>query len=281
MDRNTRAYTEGVALRLLRQKLLRPLLRLRCPECTVPTSLRPEDLETEVTCPMCSAIFPLGLAVARSSLKATWTYAAPSDLDEGRFREAIALLAARAALANWGMSGQPMPHIFGVELKAADRSLRGQAGDPSCELDLLAFIDHRGDTQAILGEVKHRSRLEEEDLINMRAVGDRLASVGIDSWPLFATLRPSLEPPELELLRAACETAPRASGNQIVPRFPIVLMEPELSAPWLSDEGLSKWCPARSAADLAIASCKRNRGLEDFHWHGTLPESWSCQWGMM
>jgi len=110
----------------------------------------------------------------------------------------------------------------------------------------------------------------------MRAVQEWFASQGIDCWTLFATLRPSLDADEIELLRAACETAPRARGSMIVPQFPIVLLEPELSAPWMDDNSIEKWSSTRSAGDLAIASCGRNLGLQQ--WSPTATETWLCQW---
>jgi hypothetical protein len=270
------AYIKGVPLRLLRQKLLRPYLYLRCPECTIPTAMSPEDLATDVVCPMCSARYPLGFALAHTGLQARWMFRTPPDIDEDRLLEAIALLATRAALGGWNPAGNATPHIFGAKLTAADTALRGRPGDPSCELDLLLFRDFRGQTQVIVGEVKHGKRIEEDDLTNMRAVQEWFASQEIDCWPLFATLRPELETNEIELLRAACENAPRARGGMIVPQFPIVLLEPELSAPWMDDNSIEKWSSTRSAGDLAIASCARNLGLQQ--WSPTSTQSWLCQW---
>jgi len=272
------AYARGASLRLLRRKLLRPYLSVRCPECTIPAAMRPEELETELTCPMCSARYPLGFALAHTGSQATWKYRTPPDIDEDRLFEAIALLATRAAIHGWNHSGNATPHIFGAKLTATDPAVRRRPGDTSCELDLLLFGDCRGQPQVIIGEVKHRRRVEEADLNNMRAVQEWFASQGIDCWPLFATLRSSLDASEVELLRVACETAPRARGSMIVPQFPIILLEPELSAPWMDDNSIAKWCSTRSAGDLAVASCTRNLGLRQFNLSPTSTQNWVCQW---
>ncbi len=268
-------YARGVSLRLLRQKLLRPYLYVRCPECTIPAAMRPEDLETEILCPMCSARYPLGFALAHAESQAAWMYRTPPNIDEDRLLEAIALLATRAALRTWNHTGNATPHIFGAKLTATDSAVRRQPGDTSCEIDLLLFGDFHGQTQVIVGEVKHQYRIDEADLNNMRAVQEWFASQDIDCWPLFATLRPSLHVSEVELLRAACETALRARGSMIVPQFPIILLEPELSAPWMDDNSIAKWCSTRSAGDLALASCVRNLGLQQW---SPAPTGWACQW---
>ncbi|HEY3758258.1 MAG TPA: hypothetical protein VGL37_00735 [Solirubrobacteraceae bacterium] len=275
-DQEPNVYARGVSLRLLRRKLLRPYLYVRCPECTIPAAMRPEDLETEVTCPMCSARYPLGFALAHTESQAAWMYRTPPDIDEDRLLEAIALLATRAALRTWNHTGNATPHIFGAKLTATDPAVRRRPGDTSCEMDLLLFGDFRGQTQVIVGEVKHRCRVEEADLNNMRAVQEWFASQDIDCWPLFATLRPNLDDGEVELLRGYCETAPRARGTMIVPQFPIILLEPELSAPWMDDDSIMKWCPANSAGDLAVASCARNLGLQQ--WSPAPTQNWVCQW---
>jgi hypothetical protein len=272
------AYARGVSLRLLRRKLLRPYLSVRCPECTIPAAMRPEELDTEVTCPMCSACYPLGFALAHTGSQATWKYRTPPDIDEDRLFEAIALLATRAAIRAWNHIGNAAPHIFGAKLTATDLAVRGRPGDTSCEMDFLLFGDSRGQPQVIVGEVKHRGRVEETDLNNMRAVQEWFASQDIDCWPLFATLRSSLDASEVELLRVACETAPRARGSLIVPQFPIILLAPELSAPWMDDDSIAKWCSSRCAGDLAVASCARNLGLQHFDWSPAPSPGWVCQW---
>ena len=112
----------------------------------------------------------------------------------------------------------------------------------------------------------------------MREVQEWFASQKIDCWPLFATLRSSLDTSEVDLLRVACETAPRARGSLIVPQFPIVLLARELSAPWMDDDSIGKWCSSRSAGDLAVTSCARNLGLQHFDWSPTSSPNWVCQW---
>lgn len=118
--------------------------------------------------------------------------------------------------------------------------------------------------------VTPRRLLEEADLENLRAVQTWFAEIEIDCWPLFATLRPTLEPREVELLRNACETAPRARGSMIIPKFPIVLLEQELSAPWMDDNSLSSGVPRGRREILesrpALGTWAWNPGLLARHW---------------
>jgi hypothetical protein len=278
LGQTTSEYTRGVPLRLLHQKLLRPQLSLRCPECTIPTTMKPEEIETEVTCPMCSAHYPLGFALAKSASQPSWTYRTPSDIDKDQLLETIALLATRAALRSWHSAGLATPHLFGAKLNAVDQDSRRRPGDQSCELDLLFFNDDRGQPTAIVGEIKHKGRLEETDLRNLQATQQWFASREIDCWVLFATLRRGLDASERNLLRAACEAAPRIRGSRIAPIFPIILLRPELSAPWMDDDSISKWCSSRANEDLGIASCERNLGLERFAPSFTAASGWTCHW---
>jgi hypothetical protein len=226
---------------------------------------------------MCAASYPLGFALAHSASQTSWTYRTPPDISEDRLSEAIALLATRAAFRLW-MMGDSMPHLFGTQLNTTDPARRGRAGDESCEFDLVLFLDDHGLPNVIVGEVKHRGHVEQDDLSNMQAVQQWFATQGIDCWVLFATLRPALTPGERDILRTVCESAPRVRGTRIFPKFPIVLLEPELSAPMMDDDSLLGWCASRSAAELGVASCRRNLGLGQFTWSPESEPSWTCSW---
>jgi hypothetical protein len=68
------SYPKSVVLRLLAQKLLRPVLPVRCPHCATQSTVRPDDLADEIRCEMCSSTFALGLALGVAGPKANWKY---------------------------------------------------------------------------------------------------------------------------------------------------------------------------------------------------------------
>jgi hypothetical protein len=277
--RGTDRYVDGVVLRLLHKKLLRPHLSVRCPDCAIPTSLRPEDLGTTLTCEMCSASFPLGFALAlQRKTRSGWHYRLPSDIGADRLLEALALIATAGALT-FDSANEANPHQFGVKLSSprTTRATRGQ----SCEMDILMSLENGGQPEFIVGEVKGAGHLEDDDLRNLIKVQGWFLSQGFNCVPLFATLRDSLTPDEQHLLRTACDQAREYLGSQVLPLMPVVLLKRDLSTAPLEQDHPRSWPgPGASVAELAVASAKRNLGLLDVSWG---PASgggggWQCQW---
>lgn len=271
-------YAENVVLRLLYRKLLRPHLVVRCPVCSVAMSMRPEDLATSMACEMCSAAFPLGYALGLArGRQATWRFRLPPDIGEERILEATALIATAAAVNPIELLQGGRPHQFGIELSAPRQ--HGGGEDRYCELDIFMVLDDRGQSEVVVGEVKNRGYLEEDDLSHLLRVQRWFLDAGIHCYPLFATLRESLRDGEIELLRRACENAPRSIGSHIFPLAPIVLLGPDLSVAPMEPGHPRSWrSPGGAWGNFAIESYSRNVGLVQLDFTGDAANLWSCQW---
>jgi hypothetical protein len=271
-------YAEQVVNLLLYRKLLRPHLSVRCPECAITTTMRPEDLGTSMTCDMCSAEFPLGFALAHGRSNASWHYRLHQDIGEDRLLEALAVIATASALGSPGLFESANLHQFGVQLKTP-RQPRQPPGH-ECELDVLMVVHDRGQPEVIVGEVKNQGSLEEQDLDNLLRVQSWFLGRGIDCYPLFAALRDELRADERDLLRSACERAPRVLGNQVLPLFPIVLLRPDLSTAPLEPDHPRSWrINVGAMTNLPVQSCVRNLGLQAVDWiPAPSGAQWQCRW---
>lgn len=272
------AYAQQVVNLLLYRKLLRPHLSVRCPECAITTTMRPEDLSTSVSCEMCAAEFPLGFALAQARAHPAWHYRLHQDIGEDRLLEALALLATASAVGAPGLLESGGLHQFGVELKTP--RAKGQPPGHECEIDFFMVLHDRGQPEVIVGEVKNRGSLEQQDLDNLLLVQRWFGTQGVDCYPLFATLRDELRTEERDILRTACETAPRVRGSQVLPLFPIVLLRPDLStAPHEPDHPRSWRISLGAYSNFAAQSCARNLGLVSTAWLPPPSSSgWACQW---
>jgi len=91
-------------------------------------------------------------------------------------------------------------------------------------------------------------------------------------------MRKTLTTEEREMIRNACENAPRSRESHVYPLFPIVLLDGELSTNQTDLANTERW-KAGTPSEMAINSCKRNLGLVDFRWApSTDSKSWTCQW---
>jgi hypothetical protein len=183
-----------------------------------------------------------------------------------------------AALGPPGLLESGGLHQFGVQLKTP--RLRGQAPGHECELDLFMILHDRGRPKVIAGEVKNEGPLEQKCLDNLLLVQDWFQTRRIDCYPLFAALRDALRTDERDMLRSACERAPRARGNQILPVFPIVLLRADLSTAPLEPDHPRSWrTNVGPFTNLAAQSCVRNLGLEAVEWAPPpAGPGWQCRW---
>jgi hypothetical protein len=175
-------------------------------------------------------------------------------------------------------AGSRSLHQFGIELKTPRR--QGQAHEHECELDLFMVVHDGGNPEIIVGEVKNGGYLEQTDLDNLLRVRDWFLGRGFNCYPLFATIRDELRDGERDLLRGACEHAPRAHGDHILPLFPIVLLGPDLSTAPMEEDHPRSWQTAVGAyTNLSSQSCVRNLGLQHVEWVPAGETStWQCQW---
>lgn len=131
-------------------------------------------------------------------------------------------------------------------------------------MDVFLALDHMGATEFVISEVKHGGGIDKKDVSKLLRIQEWLRSQGFECLILRASLDPEISSTERRLLRQLCETAP-VSLSSYQPALPIVLTSAELSAPDRSDSHPRRWMgPGDPISTLAIESCKRNLGLEDF-----------------
>lgn len=258
------AYPAQIVNYLLSRKMLRPHLPVRCPSCATTTSLRPEDLSTEIRCEICSESFPLGLALGVARKRIDWTYRLAGNVPPDRLAEVLPMMATVTVLSSLrGFTSGSLPYVLGLEVRAPD---------DVWEIDFAIALDDSGPPVVVVGEVKSfRDAIEADDLASLRRVQERLRTTGIECFLVASTLRDNLDETELAALRAECERAPTTlSRRSSRPALPIVLTASDLSQPEFSDDHPWRWGgPGAGTAGLAEESCKRNLGLKEIRWEPT------------
>jgi ribosomal protein S27E len=271
----TRQYPSQVTKWLINQKILKPVLPVKCPSCATETTFTAEDLSTVVECELCSETFPLGFALAQESHN-EWLYRLTGNVDPKKMAEALPIMAAMTILSGYRrLSTSSVPNVLGLKITSGKKW--------SCELDIAAFVECGGPSVAVVGEVKSfRDSIDESDIANLVRVQERLRSKHIECVILGATLREQLDSEEISAFRALCENAPdsinRRNSTGLV--LPIVLTRKDLSVPYFDENHPTKWGdPGGGLSELATESCRRNLGLTDLQheWTGS-QWSWRPVW---
>ena len=271
---NEEDYPNQVVRYLLARKILHPVLPVRCPSCATVSILRPEELETEVSCVLCSERLPLGLALGLKARRTEWHYRLAPNVPQQRLAEALPVMASLNVVSSASSEFSPAaPHVLGLELKGPELS---------CEIDIALGANDRGPPAFVLGEVKSfRDEIDLHDLTNLETVARYLRNRGLDCYVLVATLREALRPEVIKGLRARCERCGSSESRlNLEPLLPIVLTERDLSVPRFSDNHLtSSRGRGFGLAALAFESCHRNLGLVDIQgWPQQDGEGWRFRW---
>ncbi len=258
-------YAARVVNYLLFRKILHPVLPVKCPDCATTSPLRPEDLATELRCPMCSEPFPLGFAFGITAKRPDWRYRLAANVPDERLSEALPVMAAVSVLSSLGsLSSRTAPHVLGLQIAGPQSS---------CEIDVALAMNDGGSAVVIVGEVKsYRVPIDSNDLANLRKVQQFLRTKKINCYVLAATLRDSLTAEEVADLRAFCEGSETVLARySLEPSLPIVLTGNDLSTPQYTDEHPGRWTRAGwgEIANIALESCKRNLGLSDIRYEPT------------
>src|SRR3954468_20129628 len=83
----------------------------------------------------------------------------------------------------------------------------------------------------VVGEVKsYMDDVSRDDIEHLLLLQQQLRANGCDCFMMIATFKPVLSADTIGALRDACENAPQSLGAEILPVFPIVLTEENLSA---------------------------------------------------
>ena len=120
-----------------------------------------------------------------------------------------------------------MTYLVGAELVTSTME---------CEIDFMIMIQDAGLPAVVISEAKagnpdrpaQSAPLSSDDLAHLEAVQDSFRALGIDCWICFATTRPALEQPEIDLLRRSCErslTPVFDFQGSLLPVLPIVLTD--------------------------------------------------------
>jgi hypothetical protein len=268
-------YPARVVNYLLFRKMLHPVLPVKCPNCATTSPLRPDDLATELRCPMCSEPFPLGFAFGAAAKRPDWRYRLAANVPDERLSGALPVMAVLNVLSSFGsLSSRSAPHVLGLQIDGSDIS---------CEVDVALATNDGGTAAVIMGEVKsYGVPIDSNDLANLRKVQQFLRTKNVNCYVLAATLRESLSPEEIADLRAFCEGSGTILARySLEPLLPIVLTGNDLSVPQYTDEHPGRWTRAGwGIANIALESCKRNLGLADIR-HEPVPgkeAAWRLSW---
>jgi hypothetical protein len=269
--------------------ILQPLACLTCPQCASTIRVTPAELGEPIRCELCTALVPFGAYVANHpSRPATWAMKATPALDEAHFNETIPVMAALSVFATacgkGGLSGSGMLYLAGAEL-TKDAA--------TCEIDFMVMIQDSELPAIVIGEAKagHPEHpapgdlLSSDDLEHLQAIQDALRKIGIDCWTCFATTRPALQQPEIDLLRRSCErslTPVFDFKGQLLPALPVVLTGEDLSVASLDDRHPAQ--RTRSAFPrlpaLAKDTCQRHLAMADVDFFADDAGTWHArpQW---
>jgi hypothetical protein len=264
-------YVRDVVYYLLKRKVLNPVLPVRCPNCSAEASVRPEDLKSEHSCGLCGEQTPLGFAIATRK-KNDWLYRLASEIAPERLTETLPLMAVMSSLSAAARSGS-YPAVLGVEVASPSASF---------EIDVAMILSGDFLPKMVVGEVKsYRDDITAGDIEHLCMMQKLLRAKEVDCYILAATFKKVLAPETILALRDACENMPTSLGSLITPVLPIVLTEPNLSAPHQSEADPSSWKNAWGGglAELAEESCRRNIGLRSVELvHKSNGYGWKFEW---
>jgi hypothetical protein len=267
-----KSYPVGVIHSLLLDKILRPYLPLKCPNCSTEAALSPEHLTSEFQCDMCGRTVPLGYLLG-SNYRNDWVYALAGNVPRARLAESMPILASMSIIsALWG--NESIYYKFGVTF--SDRSWK-------CEVDLVAIIDVGNVPTMVVGEVKsYRDEINEKDVGNLRKIQNYVSSSGMDCFFLVAVLREALTNSEKKVMRASLVNARTVGTKRLNPLLPIVFASKELSSPPREDGSPVSWHSSfDSIASMAIETCKRNLGLLQVIPASGPPITWDLRWSSL
>lgn len=205
---------------LIEKEVLRPVLWLQCPHCSVSSGFVPAELADEMVCPRCGEGFRLGPALPRS----VWKFR-PSGFfaDLKRHGSLPVVLTMIRLLETLHMSSGLIDGSFYVS---------GQNIDG--EIDSIAVWRSRNDrpVMAVVECKGGQQKLTSDNLAGLASVADAVRGLGIECYVIAATTRPALTAEEKWMLaqwrdvfRGQVSLDPDAAGAR---RGPLVLTADQL-----------------------------------------------------
>jgi hypothetical protein len=252
---SAKQYAERESHRLLRSKLLRPVMPIKCPSCRSTLALSPAQVQEDIVCDFCSETFTLGLALSLAKKHPAWGYRLAAHVSVAQIVSALPMLATVSLLARLERGGvESIPHVLGLTVK-----------DPKgkeMEVDVVAFVnDHQ--PVVVIGEIKNCDDVTATDVENLYRFYEKLHDSGTDALVMVATLKEALSDDEKLILRTQVSRS-RFSVESLEQRevaFPLIFTKRELSAnPWSEDHPWRRSKPGQghmSLFGLARDSCMR------------------------
>ncbi|MGN7975970.1 hypothetical protein ACTJJ4_00180 [Microbacterium sp. 22195] len=254
--RDQKDYGVGEVRSLLNTGLFVPTSRVQCAHCRVNRWLSADDLATRVECELCGEQF--NLALSHSLVRPEWRYRLAAHLRPDQVDSLVSVLATASLLRQFRhVEEAMMPHVLGLEVAAGGKKI---------EIDVAVYLPDR-DWTVVLGEVKTHSRIDENDVLNLELLEKRLSQAGVRTVTLFATMKDEFNEAERSALKARVERSRlvKTSRGDLAPNVPLVLTGPDLSHPPMSEGHPWRWeHNYQGLLGTALASCKRNLGLEDY-----------------
>lgn len=255
-------YAEGVLRGLLGSGMVRTRLKTKCTYCRAIMQLDPDHVSDNVLCDFCGQEVRLAPIIAWGAPK--WVYRLAGHLSEAQVQAMIPALATIGQLSH-------LPAVHSGS-DCSELGLTVSSNGKTVEADIAAYLSSPIPI-TVIGEVKGRNRVDENDLANLEWLQDKLDSNGFDSLILFATTKDQFGHEETAILQHHCES--RAIGLTVrrssTPRLPLVLTGKELFLPWMHEDNISRWsrdAPALAIHGTALESCKRNLGLDGWSYEG-------------
>jgi hypothetical protein len=261
-------YAREIVVGLLYRKVLRAYLPVQCPRCATTMDARPDDLGADITCELCSHVFPLGFAIANAGSKASWRYGLGSTTPGPRIAAALPILAIVGLLASLRPGAEEPMWLPGLELTFGKKD--------SCEIDLAAAMVGESPLFLLFEAKSMQDKVDAVDLRNLVRAQRALRALGADCIVGFGTLRDFLHPEEVNVLRGVCDEASAPHRQQASSRLtlPLILTGPDLSAPWLSENHPTRWCEGyNDIFGIAEESCVRHLGLARLE-HEAVSDGW-------
>ena len=205
---------------LIQKEVLRPVLWLQCPHCSVHSGLVPAELADEMACPRCGESFRLGPALPHSA----WKFR-PSGFfaDLKRHGSLPVVLTMIRLLETLHMSNELI-----------DGSLNISGPGIDAEIDCIAIWRSRDDRPVMaVAECKGgQQKLTSDDLAGLVSVADAVRELGIECYVIAATTRAALTEEEKAMLtkwrdhfRGQISLDPEAPGWR---RGPLILTADQL-----------------------------------------------------
>jgi hypothetical protein len=188
---------EELVRTLIAWEVLRPGLRLTCPNCELRSVIDVDEVGQRVTCPLCADSFLIGPRLTGRE----WVFRSSGVFArEGGPQGAIPglLVAGELARGAWAFRDEravlPAHDLTGAEIE--------------CESDLIALEVslHESFPSVCVGECKTAGFVSQDDIENLATIRRLMRETGVECYIVLAVLRERFTDEELELIQAFAES---------------------------------------------------------------------------